>query len=62
MRRIGAHVSTDHPLDHAGELGADVVQIFLSNPQSWKKPAERPDADELAAQLNRNAETLFAID
>ncbi len=49
MRRIGAHVGSDRPLDHARELGADVVQIFLSNPQSWKKPAEREDADELAA-------------
>ncbi len=49
MRRIGAHVGSDHPLDHARDIGADVVQIFLSNPQSWKKPAEREDADELAA-------------
>lgn len=49
MRRLGAHVGSDHPLTHAEELGADVVQIFLSNPQSWKKPAERRDAEELAA-------------
>jgi deoxyribonuclease-4 len=49
MRRIGAHVGSDHPLGSAEELGADVIQIFLSNPQSWKKPAERQDADELAA-------------
>ena len=49
MRRIGAHVGSDRPLAHAEALGADVVQVFLSNPQSWKKPAERPDADELAA-------------
>lgn len=48
MRRIGAHVESGHPLAHAEELGADVVQIFLSNPQSWKKPAERQDAAELA--------------
>ncbi len=49
MRRIGAHVGTDHPLEAARELGADVIQIFLSNPQSWKKPAERADAEILAA-------------
>jgi deoxyribonuclease-4 len=49
VRRIGAHVGTDAPLRHAHELGADLVQVFLSNPQSWKKPAERHDADELAA-------------
>ena len=49
MRRLGAHVGTDHPLEAAEDLGADVVQIFLSNPQSWKKPAERDDADRLVA-------------
>ena len=49
MRRVGAHVGTDHPLDLAEKLEADVIQIFLSNPQSWKKPAERADADELAS-------------
>jgi deoxyribonuclease-4 len=44
---VGAHVSHDAPLAHAKELGADCVQLFLSNPQSWHKPPERPDADEL---------------
>lgn len=36
-----------HPLDEAEERGADLVQIFLSNPQSWKKPVTRPDAESL---------------
>ncbi len=49
MRRIGVHVAGDRPLDDARELEIDIVQVFLSNPQSWKKPAERQDADELAA-------------
>lgn len=49
MRRVGAHVGSDAPLASAEALGADVIQIFLSNPQSWKKPVERSDADELAA-------------
>jgi deoxyribonuclease-4 len=35
------------PLDEALERDADVVQIFLSNPQSWKKPPPRPDAEAL---------------
>lgn len=35
------------PLDEALERNADVVQIFLSNPQSWKKPPPRPDAEAL---------------
>lgn len=47
MRLVGAHVPSLHPLDEAEERGADLVQIFLSNPQSWKKPATRPDADSL---------------
>ena len=29
--------------------GADVVQFFLGNPQSWKKPQPREDADVLKA-------------
>jgi deoxyribonuclease-4 len=37
------------PLDEALERKADLVQIFLSNPQSWKKPPPRPDADALRA-------------
>ncbi len=44
---IGAHVPTADPLAEANERGADVVQIFLSNPQSWKKPIPRDDAGTL---------------
>lgn len=47
MMLIGAHVSPAKPLTAAAERDADCVQIFLSNPQSWKKPAPRRDADEL---------------
>ena len=35
---IGAHVSSPDPLDEARALGADVVQLVLGDPQSWKKP------------------------
>jgi deoxyribonuclease-4 len=45
--RVGAHVPSISPLDEALERNADVVQIFLSNPQSWKKPPPRPDAEAL---------------
>lgn len=38
--------STD-PLAAAAARDADCVQVFLSNPQSWKKPAPREDADRL---------------
>ncbi len=41
---IGAHVPSATPLEDAAARGADVVQIFLSNPQSWKPPNPREDA------------------
>ena len=46
---IGAHVKMEDPLVAAAERAADVVQIFLSDPQSWKKPTPRADADALRA-------------
>jgi deoxyribonuclease-4 len=46
---IGAHVKTGDPLAAAAETGADLVQIFVSDPQSWKAPVPRADADELLA-------------
>lgn len=47
MTLVGAHTASEHPLDEAKARGADLVQIFLSNPQSWKKPNPRDDAVEL---------------
>ena len=44
---IGAHVNPKHPLDEAEARGADAVQVFLSNPQQWKAPKPRDDAEEL---------------
>jgi deoxyribonuclease-4 len=46
---IGAHVKTDDPLAHAQATGADLIQIFTGDPQSWKKPAPREDAEALVA-------------
>ena len=46
---IGAHVSAGAPLEEAAARDADLVQVFLSNPQSWKKPLPRDDAEELRA-------------
>lgn len=46
---IGAHLSNKTPLDDARNIGAEVIQVFLSNPQSWRKPLARDDAEELAA-------------
>ncbi len=47
MTAIGAHVPTADPIVEAEARGAEVVQVFLSNPQSWKKPNPRDDADRL---------------
>jgi deoxyribonuclease IV len=44
---IGSHVSPTDPLGTAAAEGADCVQIFLGNPQSWKAPKPRDDADQL---------------
>ena len=46
---IGAHVPGADPLGAAAQRRADCVQLFLSNPQSWRKPASRDDADALRA-------------
>ena len=44
---MGAHVSPADPLAEAAALGADCVQVFLSDPQGWRKPDDRADAEEL---------------
>jgi len=49
MMLIGAHVGPKDPIAEAHARHADVVQIFLSNPQSYKKPNPREDAADLVA-------------
>ncbi len=44
---VGAHVAPERPLAEGEAIGADCVQIFLSDPQGWKKPPPREDAAEL---------------
>lgn len=46
---IGAHVGSKDPLAEAAERNAFVVQIFISNPQSYRKPVPRDDTEELKA-------------
>jgi deoxyribonuclease IV len=46
-RAVGAHVGREHPLEDAEALGADCVQVFLSDPQGWRKPPARADVEEL---------------
>ena len=45
MLRIGAHVGQDDPVGSARALGADLVQVFCGDPQSWKK-AVAPELGE----------------
>jgi deoxyribonuclease-4 len=47
--RIGAHVNADDPVATAIERGAEVVQFFLTDPQSYAAPKPRADADALRA-------------
>jgi deoxyribonuclease IV len=47
--RIGSHVPAAAPLEEAVRRGAEAVQIFASNPRSWKAPVPRADAAELRA-------------
>lgn len=46
---IGSHVGSEDPLGTAAAEGADCIQIFLGDPQSWKKPKPRDDAAALKA-------------
>ena len=45
--KIGAHLKMEDPLQMAAATDSEVIQIFLSDPQGWKKPAPRDDADAL---------------
>jgi deoxyribonuclease-4 len=49
MVLIGAHVDPADPLAEAAARQADLVQFFLSDPQGWKAPQPRADADALRA-------------
>jgi deoxyribonuclease-4 len=46
-KAVGAHLAPDDPLGEAKAVGADCVQIFLSDPQGWEKPPPRDDAAKL---------------
>jgi len=58
MLRIGAHVDQSEPLAEGSARGADLVQFFLGDPQSWKK-AVVPEA--VTASLAADAGTDLYI-
>lgn len=46
--RIGAHVrQDDDPIGQGERLGADLVQLFLSDPQKWATPGEHPRTEQI---------------
>jgi deoxyribonuclease-4 len=47
--RIGAHVDPAEPLEAATLRKADAVQFFLTDPQGYKSPKPREDAEALRA-------------
>ena len=47
--RIGAHIDPDDPIAGAAGRSAEVAQFFLSDPQGWRDPEPRADADALRA-------------
>jgi deoxyribonuclease IV len=44
---LGAHVPSADPIAAATTRGAEVVQVFLSAPRSWRPPEPRGDVDRL---------------
>ena len=47
--KIGIHVGQQDPLDDARVAGADAIQMFVGDPQSFAKPEPRADAEQLKA-------------
>ncbi len=46
---VAAAVGTSDPIAEAKARGGGLAQFFLGDPQSWKKPKPREDADVLKA-------------
>jgi deoxyribonuclease-4 len=47
--RIGAHVDSVDPLTAAAACGAEVIQFFLSDPQSYAAPTPHPHTEAITA-------------
>lgn len=55
--RIGAHVDQLDPIGDAREMGADLVQIVIGSPQSWKAPQlDHPDGLKGLCEQARGAD------
>ncbi|NUS42560.1 MAG: deoxyribonuclease IV [Mycobacteriaceae bacterium] len=48
--RIGAHVRSDaDPIGFGEKLGADIIQMFVIDPQGWEKPQPHPMTEQILA-------------
>lgn len=52
LSRIGAHTPTTggmakRSIEYAKTTGAEVIQVFASNPRMWAMPESKPDLDNL---------------
>lgn len=62
MVLVGAHVDRADPLAEAAARHADVVQFFLGDPQGWRAPEPREDADLLrASQVVRYVHAPYLV-
>jgi deoxyribonuclease-4 len=59
--RIGAHVRTEDPIGEARTYNAEVVQLFLGDPQSWKKPVVPELGDTTGLDLYVHAPYLVNV-
>lgn len=54
LARVGAHVPAARAFAYASQVGAESIQIFVSNPRGWAMPVVDPALDE---KFRANAET-----
>lgn len=61
MIEFGAHVDSTDPLAEAAALGADIIQVTLGDPQSWKgpNPTFPWDLDEFASRAKDAGVGIF---
>lgn len=45
-KRLGAHVPASRAFSYADQIGAETIQIFVSNPRGWAMPEVDPALDE----------------
>jgi deoxyribonuclease-4 len=56
---LGAHLKTEDPAAGAAERGADLVQVFLGDPQGWRKPEVTDTLRAQCAQLVEDGVALY---